>query len=212
MNSDKKTMANAKTESLKTEPTLHEEEEEFNDYQHNEAMDTLPELGFPTSKSTRQVSFDTSVKTTASEIAARTHSLPVTRISKKQMLELSPVAPILEPTLFQRWVSTPENTEEIQQMIPDFDHEIRVREGESPAQHLLLSMVDLKEILANSTNRIMSGLPATKEDWELIREAVLEVGTVFQKRVVFEWEGDDDDDDNHNDEDFDGLLLEDLAR
>jgi len=70
------------------------------------------------------------------------------------------------------------------------ERDIHIRDGESPAQHLLLFMVDLKETLANATNRIMTGLVATRDEWELIRESTWELGSVFRDRVVFDWEND----------------------
>jgi len=70
--------------------------------------------------------------------------------------------------------------------------DIHIREGEAPAQHLLLFLVDLKETLANVTNRMMTGFAASKEEWEVIRETTWELGNVFRNRVVFDWEGSDE--------------------
>mmetsp|Transcript_10997 Transcript_10997/g.16821 ORF Transcript_10997/g.16821 Transcript_10997/m.16821 type:complete len:83 (-) Transcript_10997:314-562(-) len=65
---------------------------------------------------------------------------------------------------------------------------MEVKQGEAPPQKLVLKMVALKESLTKITGRVMMGFSATPNEWEEIRGATVEMGSLFQDRVIFDWE------------------------
>jgi len=67
--------------------------------------------------------------------------------------------------------------------------EIVIDSSKAPSRRLLLKMVDLQEHYGRLTQRIMSGMAVSQEDWEHARSLTGRVGHIFNDEVVFAWEG-----------------------
>jgi hypothetical protein len=65
---------------------------------------------------------------------------------------------------------------------------IVVKIDETPARQLVLQMVDLQEELSSTTERIMSGLKVSEEEWMAVRRLNRKLGEVFHDEVEFSWE------------------------
>ena len=73
---------------------------------------------------------------------------------------------------------------------PRADDKIIVTEDETPARRLLLRMVDVQRLLTQANRTVLGGRILPKEDWELLKEAVVELGGVFEDDVEFAWQAD----------------------
>mmetsp|Transcript_25264 Transcript_25264/g.58079 ORF Transcript_25264/g.58079 Transcript_25264/m.58079 type:complete len:173 (-) Transcript_25264:179-697(-) len=65
---------------------------------------------------------------------------------------------------------------------------IMIEADQAPSRRLLLKMVDLQEHLHRVTQRIMSGMAVSEEDWEHARSLGRRFGTMMTDDVAFAWE------------------------
>lgn len=65
---------------------------------------------------------------------------------------------------------------------------IIVTENETPARRLVLKMLDLHDQLEALNNKIMSGLTATEEDWNVVTKLTSRLDRTFTDEVEFEWD------------------------
>ena len=65
---------------------------------------------------------------------------------------------------------------------------IRIDDSHAPSRSLILKMMEVQSNLTNANQEINSGYAITHEEWANIREACVELGSVFRDDVRFEWE------------------------
>ena len=65
---------------------------------------------------------------------------------------------------------------------------IRIDDNHAPSRSLILKMMEVQTNLKNANQEINSGYAITHEEWANIREACVELGSVFRDDVKFEWE------------------------
>ena len=70
---------------------------------------------------------------------------------------------------------------------------IRIDDNHAPSRSLILKMMDVQSNLTNANQEINSGSAITHEEWANLREACVELGSVFRDDVRFEWEAKNED-------------------
>ena len=65
---------------------------------------------------------------------------------------------------------------------------IRIDDNHAPSRSLILKMMEVQSNLTNANQEINSGSAITHEEWANLREACVELGSVFRDDVRFEWE------------------------
>ena len=70
---------------------------------------------------------------------------------------------------------------------------IRIDDNHAPSRSLILKMMEVQSNLTNANQEINSGYAITHEEWANIREACVELGSVFRDDVRFQWEEENED-------------------
>ena len=68
---------------------------------------------------------------------------------------------------------------------PRVEEKIKISENETPSRRLLLRMIDVQQLLKKVNHTLLAGMPVPREKWDLIREASIELGGVFEEDVEF---------------------------
>ena len=71
---------------------------------------------------------------------------------------------------------------------PNVEDKIKISETETPSRRLLLRMIDVQQLLKKVNQALLGGMPVSREEWDQIREASIELGGVFEEDVEFDWE------------------------
>ena len=69
---------------------------------------------------------------------------------------------------------------------------IRIDDNHAPSRSLILKIIDVQSNLTNANQEINSGCAITHQEWANLREACVELGSVFRDDVQFEWEKNED--------------------
>ena len=69
---------------------------------------------------------------------------------------------------------------------------IRIDDNHAPSRSLILKMMEVQSGLTNANQEINSGHPIAHEEWADLREACVELGSIFRDDVRFEWEKNED--------------------
>lgn len=62
----------------------------------------------------------------------------------------------------------------------DVEEKIKISETEPPSRRLLLRMIDVQRLLKQVNTTLLTGSAVPREEWDLIREATIELGGVFE--------------------------------
>ena len=69
---------------------------------------------------------------------------------------------------------------------------IRIDDKHAPSRTLILKMIETQKALGDVSHDINSGYAISHEEWSNLREACVELGTVFRDGVEFAWEHDNE--------------------
>lgn len=71
---------------------------------------------------------------------------------------------------------------------PHVAEKIKITETEPPSRRLLLRMIDVQRLLKQVNTTLLAGSAVSREEWDLIRDATIELGGVFEDDVEFSWD------------------------
>ena len=80
---------------------------------------------------------------------------------------------------------------------PEAGEKIAISEHKPPSRRLLLRMIDVQRMLKQVNTTLTAGSAVPRGEWELLREATIELGGVFDDDVEFEWDNEHQDGSQH---------------